>query len=141
MPSASTMVVEAHRSAATLYATGELTKRAVMEAIACVEQLPEHVRALCVDLRGARRSESDALWTLELALRNWRGARRGMTRVKLAPDMETSLVALKFAHKRWTPSVRRPVQDSRDARAVRFRDHRQAVVTRSLRERAGSETR
>src|SRR5688572_3621338 len=98
MTSASTMAVESHRTAATLYATGELTNAAVLEAIACVEQLPDHVRALCVDLRGARRSESDALWALELALRNWRAARRGMTRVKLAPDMETSLVAIKFAH-------------------------------------------
>lgn len=139
MPPAPTMVLESHRSAATLYATGELTIAAVLEAIACVEQLPDHVRALRVDLRGTWRSESRALRTLELALRNWRASRRGMTRVKLPLDMETNLIAIKFAHQRWAP-LRRPRERSREAGAVRFRDHRQAIVTRSLRKRAGSET-
>jgi ABC-type transporter Mla MlaB component len=138
---AASAVIESHRSAATLYMSGELTVAGVLEAIARVEQLPEHVRALSVDLRGAHRGESDALSTLEAGLRNWRSARRGMTRVKLAPDMETNLVALKFAHQRWTPNIRRPIRASGDIGGLRFRDHRQAVVTRSLRERARFETR
>jgi ABC-type transporter Mla MlaB component len=137
MCSPPTIIVESHRSAATLYAAGELTTSAVLEAIACVEQLPEHVRALCVDLRGVRTTDSRALRALELALRVWRASRRGMSRVKLAQDMETSVVAIKFAHQRWRPSMR----STPEPRAFRFRDYRQAVVTRSLRERASSETR
>jgi ABC-type transporter Mla MlaB component len=110
MSSAPTIIVEPHRSASTLYATGELTTAAVLEAVACVERLPEHVRALCVDLRGVRRTDSHALRVLDLALRTWRAFRRGMTRVKPAQDMETSLVAIRFAHQRWTPSLREPVR-------------------------------
>src|SRR5688500_865389 len=122
MPCASTMIVESHRSAATLYATGELTITGVREAIACVEQLPEHVRALRVGLRGVRRADADALRALEIGLRSWRASRRGMSRVKLAQDMETSVVAIKFAHQRWRP----PIRPSPESRAIRFRDHRQA---------------
>jgi hypothetical protein len=61
--------------------------------------------------------------------------------VKLAEDADTSLVAIKFAHQRWTPSIRQSNRSARAPGVVRFRDHRQTVVTRSLRERAGSETR
>jgi ABC-type transporter Mla MlaB component len=138
---AASSVIESHRSAATLYMSGELTTAGVLKAIAEIQLLPEHVRALSVDLRAAHRSESDALSTLEAGLRNWRSARRGMTRVKLPPEMETNVVALKFAHQRWTPTTRRPIRASGEVGGLRFRDFRQAVVTRSLRERAGSETR
>jgi ABC-type transporter Mla MlaB component len=141
MSSPPTIIVESHRSAATLYATGELTTAGVMDAIARVERLPEHVRALRVDLRGVQRTDSHALRALDIALRAWRAARRGMSRVKLAQGLETSLVAIKFAHQRWTRASRHPGRTSGTPGGRRFRDHRQAVVTRSLRERASSETR
>jgi ABC-type transporter Mla MlaB component len=141
MPSPANILVESHRTASTLYITGELTLDRVMEAIGRAEQLHADVRALRVDLRAAHRSESDALRALEVGLRRWRAARRGMTRVKLAPDMETNLVALKYAHRRWGSSFAHQAGLSRAGGDFRFRDRRRAVVTRSLRERADSETR
>jgi hypothetical protein len=141
MCAAPAIILESHRSAATLYINGELTPARVLEAIGWADELPDHVRALRVDLRGAHRSESDALRALERGLRRWRGSRRGMTRVKLAPDMETSAVAIRYMHRRWSPAIVHRIRPSRDFGAFRFRDHREAVVTRSLRERAGSETR
>src|SRR5688500_16111093 len=107
MPCASTMTVESHRSAATLYAAGELTTAGVLQAVACIEGLPEHVRALCVDLSGVRSADSHAMRALEAALRDWRAARRGMSRVKLSEAADTSLVAIKFAHQRWTSATSR----------------------------------
>lgn len=104
MPSTSRMMVESHRSAATLYAIGELTTTEVLLAIAHMEQLPESVRALCIDLRGVRNVDANAMRTLEVALRDWRAARRGVSRVKLADDADTSLVAIRFAHRRWKPA-------------------------------------
>ena len=101
MSATSKMIMEAHGSAATLYGSGDLTTAAVLQAIANVERLPSHVRAICVDLRGIRRTDSRALRTLEAFLRRWRATRRGMSRVKLAETASTSVVAIKFAHKRW----------------------------------------
>ena len=100
----SNLTIEAHRSAATVYASGDLTTAAVLRAIATVERLPSHVRAICVDLRGIRRTDSRALRSLEAFLGRWRAARRGMSRVKLAETASTSLVAIKFAHKRFAPA-------------------------------------
>jgi hypothetical protein len=134
------IILESHRLAATLYLSGELRSAGVLKAIELVEQLPDHVRALRVDLSGAQGSEPHALSALEAGLRAWRSGRRGMTRVKLPPDMETK-VALKFAHQRWTPSIRQRVRPIGGAVGFRFRDLRQDLVTRSLRERASSETR
>ena len=141
MPCSANIFVESHRTASTLYISGELTLDGVMDAIGRVEQLPADVRALRVDLRAAHRSESDALWALEVGLRRWRAARRGVTRVRLAPDMETNLVALKYTHRRWSPSISERPSVSRRTGTFRFRDHRRAVVTRSLPDRANSETR
>lgn len=140
MPAESTVIVESHRSAATLYAMGEFTTDAVSRAIAHADELPENVRALCIDLRGVRSAEPGVMRALELRLRQWRAARHGMSRVKLPPDADASLVALKFPHQRWTPRRRHAPGPQRPL-DFRLRDHRQAVVTRSLRERAGSETR
>jgi hypothetical protein len=134
------IILESHRSAATLYISGELTPARVFEALERAHELPEHVRGLRIDLRGAHRGESDALSALERGLRRWRGSRRGMTRVKLAPVMETSAIAIRYVHRRWSPSMGHRIRPPRDAGDFRFRDHREAVVTRSLRERAGSET-
>lgn len=100
MLAATTMTVESHRSAATLYATGELTTANVHDAIASVEQLPQHVRALCVDLRGVWRTDSDAMRALDASLRVWRASRRGVTRVKLAENADTTVVAIRFTHRR-----------------------------------------
>ena len=101
----SNLILEAHGSAATLYASGDLTTAAVRHAVARVEQLPGHVRALCVDLRGIRRTDSRALRMLDTFLRRWRGARRGMSRVALADRARTDVMAIKFAHKRWAPAL------------------------------------
>ena len=103
MSDTSKLIVEAHRSAATIYASGDLTTAAVRRAVEAVERLPADVRAICVDLRGVRRIDSRALPTLEGFLRRWRATRRGMSRVKLAERVHTSLIAIRFAHKRWTP--------------------------------------
>lgn len=105
MPAISRVTVEAHGSAATLYASGDLTTAAVLQALATVDRLPRHVRALCVDLRAIRRTDSRALRTLEGFLRRWRAARGGMSRVQLAENARTTVVAIKFAHKRWTPAL------------------------------------
>ena len=140
MLSAPTIIVESHRSAATLYAIGELTVGSVTEAIDRIEHLPKQVRALCVDLRGVRTTDPRALRALELALRTWRASRRGISRVKLAQNLETSLVAIRFTHQRWSAPMRRAARTSETSGGVRFRDHREAVVTGSLRERATSET-
>ena len=99
--STSSMILEAHGSAATLYGSGDLTTSAVLQAVASVERLPSHVRAICVDLRGIRRTDSRALRTLEAFLRRWRGTRQGMSRVKLAKAASANVVAINFAHKRW----------------------------------------
>ena len=137
--SPTTITIESHHSAATLYAAGELTTAGVLEAIACVEQLPERIRALCVDLRAVRSPDPRALRALELALRTWRGARRGMTRVKLAPDTETTVAPLRFAHQRWTPPLRQPVRASGGPSGFRFRDHREATVRLSFGEPVDAE--
>ena len=136
----SAVIAESHRSAATLYAIGELTTTEVLLVVAHIDLLPENVRALCIDLRGVRTVEPCAMRALELALRDWRAARRGVSRVKLADDAETSLVAIRFAHRRWNSSASTPDSPQRKVVGVRMRDRRQSVVTRSLRERAGSET-
>ena len=141
MPSESTLSVESHRSAATLYVTGELTTAGALQAIARADELPENVRALCVDLRGVRRADSHAMRALERGLRDWRASRRGMSRVKLPENADAGLVAIKFTHQRWTPPTKYRVPPPREPFGFRIRDYRQAVVTRSLRERAGSETR
>ena len=120
MTTESTIMVESHRSAATLYASGELTPEGVLRAIAHVELLPNHVRALRVDLRAVRGADERALRALESALRDWRAGRRGMSRVQLPEHTGARPVALGFAHTRRSS---------------------EGVVTRSLRERAGSETR
>ena len=140
MSSDSTIMVESHRSAATLYASGDLTAEAVLRAIAQVQQLPDHVRALRVDLRAVRSANERAFRALEIALRDWRAARRGMSRVQLPRDTGTRPIALNFAHTRRS-SAPVPVARERTRMTARFRDRREAVVTRSLRERAGSETR
>ena len=80
----STVIVESHGSAATLYASGELTADGLLWALAHVERLPTNVRALCVDLRAVRVIEDGALRTLGVALRNWRVLRHGMSRVRLS---------------------------------------------------------
>ena len=141
MHSQSTFSVEAHRSAATLYVTGELTTAGVMQAIAHADHLPENVRALCIDLRGVRKADSHAMRVLEIGLRDWRSTRRGMSRVKLPDGADAGLVALKFTHQRWTSRAPDHAPRPRKPLELRIRDHRQAVVTRSLRERASSETR
>ena len=135
-------MVESHRSAATLYASGELTADGVLRAIAQVEQLPSYVRALCVDLRAVRGvGDERTLRALDIALRDWRATRRGITRVQLA-DHTPARVRLRSRSRThaaaWRPP---PVARVRDRMTSSFRDRREAVVTRSLRERAGSETR
>lgn len=141
MPVSSTLIVESHRTAATLYAAGELTTAGVLQAVACIEGLPEHVRALCIDLRGVHTADSRAMRALETALRDWRASRSGMSRVKLPENADAGLVAIKFTHQRWTPRPQNHVPPPRQPFGLRIRDYRQPVVTRSLRERAGSETR
>ena len=140
MRSTPEMIVESHLTAATLYATGDLTTAGVLQAVACIDGLPQQVRALCVDLRGVRTPDSRAMRALEIALRDWRASRRGMSRVKLPEAADAGLVALKFTHQRWTPPTKNRVLPPREPFGVRIRDYRQAVVTRSLRERARSET-
>lgn len=105
MSAVSKMILEAHRSAATLYASGDLTTAAVRRAVATVESLPSHVCVLSVDLRGIRRTDSRALRTLETFLRRWRSARRGMSRVQLPDHASTTVIAMKFTHKRWSPAL------------------------------------
>jgi ABC-type transporter Mla MlaB component len=83
MSSESTITLESHRSAAALYASGALTAEGVLRAMAQVAQLPSHVRALCVDLRAVRVIDDAGLRALDAALREWRAARRGMSRVRL----------------------------------------------------------
>src|SRR5919106_432716 len=61
MQSTSPMPVEEHLSAATMYATGDLTMSNLPHAIAYVEHLPEQICALCVDLTGVRRTDPEAL--------------------------------------------------------------------------------
>ena len=141
MRSESMLSVESHRSAATMYLTGELTTAGVMRAIAQADQLPENVRALCLDLRGVRRADSYAMRVLEIGLRDWRSTRRGMSRVKLPDSADAGLIALKFPHQRWTQRAQVRVAETTKPVGIRIRDSRQAVVTRSLRERAASETR
>lgn len=140
MSEALSMVIESHAFAATLYVAGPFTAVDARRAIATVRQLPEHIRALCVDVRAAA-AEPDALRTLETGLRHWRTARRGMTRVQLPEDGLNSVVALKFPHQRWTRSAARRRPRRSTPYTSRFRDVREAAVTRSLRERVGSETR
>src|SRR5918992_3739782 len=128
MRSESTLSVESHRSAATLYLTGELTSAGVMRAIAEADRLPDNVRALCVDLRGVRNAESHAMRVLEIGLRDWRSSRRGMSRVQLPEDAHPSVVALKFPHQRWT--THRPPASARTPAPLTFkiRDARQAAT-------------
>ena len=141
MRSEETLSMESHRSAATLYITGELTTHGVMCAIGEANELPDNVRALCIDLRGVRKADPNAMRILQIGLREWRSTRRGMSRVKLADGADGGSVALQFTHQRWTRRSRFALPAPRPVTNVRIRDYRQAVVTRSLRERAGSETK
>jgi ABC-type transporter Mla MlaB component len=141
MHTQSAVIAESHRSAATLYAIGELTTTEVLLVAAHMAQLPENVRALCIDLRGVRKVDPSAMRALELALRDWRAARRGVSRVKLADDADTNLVAIRFAHRRWDATAPTTGVPKRKVFGGRMREQREAVVTRSLPERARSETR
>lgn len=105
MTAASTIMVESHRSAATLYAIGVLTTAAVLRLIAHAYQLPDHVRALRIDLRGVRQADPHAMRALELGLSPWRACRRGMSRVTLPDHLDTGLSGLRFAHRRWSPGM------------------------------------
>ena len=140
MTTESTVMVESHRSAATLYASGELTADGVLRAIALVGDLPNRVRALSVDLRAVRSADERTLRALDIALRDWRAARRGMSRVQLPEHTAARPVALAFPHARRSVAPL-PVARVRNQMTSSFRDRREVVVTRSLRERAGSETR
>jgi hypothetical protein len=93
MPNTPTMVLEAHRGAATLYATSDLTRAGVSQAAICMEALPAHVRVLRVDLRGVRNAEPNAMRALEMALRIWRAFRGGMSRVELPQDAGKTAIA------------------------------------------------
>jgi hypothetical protein len=95
------MILESHRSAATLYAAGELTSAGVRRAMVEVERLPRQVRALRVDLGAVSLMEWQAYRALEVALQHWRAARRGMSRVQPPRLAETMAVALRFPHQRW----------------------------------------
>jgi hypothetical protein len=99
MLAASTLVVESHRSAATLYAIGALTTAAVLQLIARAHELPDHVRALRIDLRGVRQTDTHAMRALELGLSPWRACRRGISRVTLPDGLHPALCGLGFAHR------------------------------------------
>jgi hypothetical protein len=75
--------LESHPRAATLYVRGALSARALLEAFERCAELPPHVRALRVDLRGVRLFDPRALDALARMLGRWRAERRGMTRVEL----------------------------------------------------------
>ena len=128
MSSESTIMVESHRSAATLYASGELTADGVLRAIAQVEQLPNHVRALCVDLRALyERPTSRALRALEIALRDWRAARRGMSRVRFPEHPGGASGRRSASRTHGVSSAPLPVE--------RVRNHDDVAISRSTRGR------
>lgn len=106
MPAESTVIVEAHCSAATLYVSGNLTTKALCDIVARAHQLPDNVRAVCIDLSGAERPDSHALRVLELGLRPWRACRRGLSRVKVPRRTDASVIALELTHEPPTARVR-----------------------------------
>lgn len=75
--------LESHGSGATLYLTGALSIAGARTALAAVHELPHRVRALRIDMRGIRLFDPAALHLLAAQLRDWRGSRSGITRVKL----------------------------------------------------------
>ena len=105
MRSESMVIVEAHRSAATLYATGNLTTKALLEIVARAHQLPNNIRAVCIDLSGARQPDSHALRVLELGLAPWRAYRHGLSRVKVPKRADSSVITLDFTGERPTARV------------------------------------
>ncbi|MGQ0712205.1 MAG: hypothetical protein ACT4PJ_00585 [Gemmatimonadaceae bacterium] len=124
MHTPSAVIAESHRSAATLYLSGELTPERVMEALAHIAGLPGHIGAVCLDLRAVLTVPAPALRAIELALRDWRAASRGVSRVKLADDVDVSLVAIRFAHRRWSSTSSRDVAPASLRLPGRIRDNR-----------------
>lgn len=92
MQSRSALIVKASRSTATLQATRDLTTTSVLQAVACVNALPEDVRAVCVDLRNVRIANPLAARALDLGLSVWRTVRRGMTWVRLPAHGEATIL-------------------------------------------------
>ena len=80
--------LESHRDAATLYVTGTLAVAGITAAMHEADALPEHVRALRVDLRGIAGVESGAYDALAFTTRRWRDVRGGSTRIDLPREEE-----------------------------------------------------
>jgi hypothetical protein len=143
MPMSSTcsMIVESHASASTVYVAGTLTVSSVRELLEAVRLLPDSIRGLRIDLRATRPRDEGVLRALEDGVRQWRAVRHGMSRVMFPDGVACPVVALRFPHTRF-PGARPPMRGPTIAPGThRFRDAREAAVTRSLRERAVSETR
>ena len=75
--------LESHRDAATLYVTGRLTLPGITAAMHECDTLPDHVRALRVDLRGIVGVDDGAFDALAFTTRRWRDVRKGSTRIDL----------------------------------------------------------
>lgn len=79
-----THAIEAHGYAATIYLSGAVSVRAVLEALRACEQLPRAVWLLRVDLSSAERLDAGTHRVLAEALRRWRDQRAGVTQVVTA---------------------------------------------------------
>jgi len=73
--------IEAHPYAATVYLTGAVSVRAVLEVLRRCEELPPGVWLLRVDIAAADRLDSGTHTVLAAALRRWRERRAGVTQV------------------------------------------------------------
>ena len=76
-----TYAIEAHDYAATIYLIGEVSVRAVLEALRRCEHLPHAVWLLRVDLSAAEPLDAGTHTVLAEALRRWRERRAGVTQV------------------------------------------------------------
>ncbi|HEX6058873.1 MAG TPA: hypothetical protein VFZ11_07615 [Gemmatimonadaceae bacterium] len=73
--------IEAHQEAATVYVRGALSAAGAMAVMRSADKLPDHVRALVVDLRSVEHVEAEGIYALHDLLRRWKAGRNGAIRV------------------------------------------------------------
>lgn len=81
----SSMIIESHRRAATVYLCGELSSEIALRAEAAAVALPPETEILRFDLLGVRRVEAGAFSAIVRAMVHWRMKRRAHSHITFPP--------------------------------------------------------
>lgn len=79
------IAIESTDRSATLYVAGPLSLPGLWQVMRACDDLPPHIRTLRLDLKNVRVAQATVPETMSTALRVWREARGGSTRVDLPP--------------------------------------------------------